>query len=78
MEKLNLEPPPAILYIEVEISLLFYFASIFHVLTYTAATSHVAEFSDEEYGAIGHCPHSTFAVELDGLIYLQCFRSYLF
>jgi hypothetical protein len=41
-----------------------------------AATSHVAEFSDEDYGAIGRCSALSFALELDGLIYLQSFRSY--
>ena len=52
MQKLNLEPPPAkFAYRDSLFLLLFYgvkIASIFHVLTYTAATSHVAEFSDEE------------------------------
>ena len=47
------------------------------MLSYTAATYHVAEFSNEENGEIGHCHALSFAVELDGLIYLLCFRNYL-
>jgi hypothetical protein len=49
---ITIEPPPAIYAcsdsIYLFIALLCYIASIFHVLTYTAATYDVAEFSDEE------------------------------
>ena len=55
---ITLEPPPAIYAcsdsIHVFIALLCYIASIFHVLTrFRAATYHVADFSDDELGAIG-------------------------
>ena len=52
MQKLNLEPPPAkFAYRDSFITIIILrceIASIFHVLTYTAATSHVADFSDED------------------------------
>ena len=48
------------------------------MLTYTAATSHVAEFSDEEERCDRSLFCTQFAVELDGLIYLQCFHSYFY
>ena len=41
-----------------------------NVLTYTVAMSHVADYSDNEYGAIGHCLALIYAVGVDGLIYL--------
>ena len=50
-KKFNLEPPQPNMHIEIDIFLIILWcdiASIFHVLTYTAATSHVAEFSDED------------------------------
>ena len=61
------------------IALQCYFASIFHVLTrFRAATYYVAELSDEEQGALGRCRALSYANGVDGLIYLQCFRSYLY
>ena len=45
-------------------------ASIFHVLTYTTATSHVVDFSDDEQGAIGRWHALSYVVGVDGLIYL--------
>ena len=48
-----------------------YFASIFHVLTrFRAATFHVADFSDDEYGALGRGSILSDDVGVDGLAYL--------
>ena len=48
-----------------------YIASIFHVLTrFRAATSHVADFSDDESGVLGRGPILSDAVGVDGPIYL--------
>ena len=45
-----------------------YIASIFYVLTrFRAATFHVADFSDDEYGALGRCRALSYAVGVDGL-----------
>ena len=45
-----------------------YFASIFHVLTrFRAAAYHVADFSNDEYGALGRCCARSYAVGVDGL-----------
>ena len=47
------------------------FASIFYVLTrFRAATFHVAEFSDDEEGALGRGLILSDAVGVDGLTYL--------
>ena len=35
---------------------------------FRAATYHVADFSDEEYGALGRCDALSYAVGVDGLI----------
>jgi len=51
MQKFNSEPPQPNMHIEMDSFIIILWcdiASIFHVLTYTAATSHVAEFSDED------------------------------
>ena len=52
MQTITVEPPPAKYACSdsyyLFIALWCYLASIFHVLTYTAATYHVAEFLDEE------------------------------
>ena len=48
-----------------------YFASIFHVLTrFRAATYHVADFSDDEEGALGRGLILSDAARVDGLTYL--------
>ena len=45
-----------------------YFASIFHVLTHFRATTyHVADFSDDELGALGRDLSLSDAVGVDGL-----------
>ena len=69
----TIEPPPASyafsdsLYLL--IALLCYLASILHVLTrFQAATYHVADFSDEEQGALGRCRALSYAVGVDGHI----------
>ena len=50
------------------ITLLCYYASIFHVLArFRAATYHVADFSDEEQGSLGRCRALSYAVGVDGL-----------
>ena len=48
-----------------------YFASIFYVLTrFRAATFHVADFSDDESGALGRGLMLSDAAGVDGLTYL--------
>ena len=69
---ITIEPTPAIYAcsdnIYLFIALLCYIASIFHVLTrFRAATYHVADFSDEEQGALGRCRALSYAVGVDGL-----------
>ena len=50
-----------------------YIAIIFHVLTrFRAATFHVADFSDDEYGALGRGLILGDAVGVDGLTILSC------
>ena len=58
------------------ITLLCYIASIFHVLTrFGLQRIMLQTFQTKSKGALGRCRALSYAVGVDGFIYLRCFRS---